>query len=184
MSQESEETVEAIDLVALEEKSDIVKRLAVLPFGPCDITREAWRRLKLAVKANSAEPTPIEVPFALLGKLSGYRFVIEEVIQVTAIRTDAAKYDLQDVIKMGREAAKEGLALVGVLCTRVARSPVKPSQADKIAWLSIMFEFDRPLYYYIMSASLEVAAYSVPVQLFIPLKEAIRFLPVGVTEND
>ena len=186
MSLEFEDIIDDIlDLVALDEKNKVIKILDLLPFGPCDIARDAWRRLRLAVKANTAQPAPKEVPFALLGKLHRDRFVIEEILQVATTRSDSRQciYDLQDIVKIEKEAAKEGLMLVGVAHTHVDDSPAKPSQADRLAWLSIMFEFNRPLYYYVISASLEAGAYSIPVEVFLHLKESIRFLPVEMRED-
>ena len=121
----------------------------------------------------------------LLGKLQAERFVIEEIIQLATTRSDTTQciYDLQDITKIEKEAAKEKLMLVGLAHTHVDDSPAKPSQADRVAWLSTMFELNRPLYYYVVSASLEIGAYSIPVELFLHLKEAIRFLPAEVKED-
>jgi len=185
MSQESEEA-EILDLVEFEQKSRTVEKLDHLPFGPCKIARGAWKRLRLIVKVNCAEPTPKEVPLALLGRLYGNQFVVEDVVQIVTNRSDSSQcvYDAEDVKKVEKEAAKEGLMLVGVGHTHTDRTQLRPSHADKIHWLSLVFDFDRPLYYYIISGSLEVGGYSIPPNLFLLLKEAFRFLPVDVKDHD
>ena len=74
------------------------------------------------------------------------------------------------------EAKKRKLMIVGALHTH-PESEVKPSHWDRISWLTLMFEFDRPLGYFIINPnSLKLAGYTIPSQVFIQLKEAIKLV--------
>lgn len=183
MSQSSEE-IRRLDLVEIEQEKKLVNAFNTIPFGPCDIDAEAWKRLKLAIKAYSTRPNAKEASFILLGELRKHRFVIKEIVQlVGGADRGYCTYSIKDVKKIEREAARDNLTLVGLLHTHCEISQPTPSQQDRISWLSLMFEFNRPIYYFIISAtSLQLAAYSIPPQAFYQLKEAIKFIPFEVRE--
>jgi hypothetical protein len=183
MSQDSEEVAEMLDLVDLEDQSKIAEKLDLIPFGPCSITLEAWRSLKLSVKAYSSHPEPREVPFCLLGKVNSNRLMITQVVQLDNQVTFPGRcaYSIETARKIEKEASHNRLMLVGFLRTH-AGDTVQPLFQDRTAWLSLMFEFNRPMLYFILSSSLKLGAYSVPIETFLQLKEAIRFIPSEVIE--
>ena len=182
---------EAIDLVELEKQQLIVeniKTLENLRFGPCDINPSAWRSIKLSVRAHSSQPEGKEIPLALLGKLVGKRFLIEDVVQILA--RDAGPihciYDIQDIKKIAKEAEKNKQTLLGTAHSHTEGSPTQPSHLDRIAWLSLMFEFDRPLFYYIIIPdTLHVSAYSISsTDAFLLLKESIKPIECEMEGSD
>jgi proteasome lid subunit RPN8/RPN11 len=180
----SQKLAEKFDLVEEEKEKKILDSLSLIPFGPCSIDPQAWKRLKLAIRAFSTRQNPKEVNFALLGKINGERFLIKEIIQLPGETSGGyCTFSTEDLKKLEKEASKEELMLIGMLHTHCGDSSPFPSQSDNIAWLSQMFEFNRPLVYYIVSAdSLRCGAYSIPPQIFYQLKEAIKFIPFEVKE--
>lgn len=182
MSPNSE--LEGLNLVEIEAEKKVINALNTIPFGPCDIDIQAWKRLKLAVKAYSTQQNAKEVSFALLGEFRKKRFLIKEVVQLVGPSSkDYCIYSLEDVKKIEKEASKEKLTLIGMLHTHCGDSKPIPSQADRITWLSMMLEFNRPIIYYIISANtLQTGAYSIPPETFYQLKDAIKFIPFEVRE--
>jgi len=178
MSQDSE-----LDLVKENREKAIVEKLNLIPFGPCSITPEAWKSLKLSVKAHSSHPEPKEVPFCLLGRLDGSKFTITQAVQIATQETSSCHcaYSIETIKKIEREASRNGLMFIGFLHTHSGEK-VDPSFQDRTTWLSLMFEFNRPIMYFILSPSLRLSAYSVPVETFLQLREAIRFIPSEVRE--
>ena len=172
-----------LDLVRDDEEKAIAEKLGLIPFGPCSITPEAWRSLKLSVKAHSSHPEPKEVPFTLLGKMEKSRFIITEAVQIATQETSPSHctYSIETIKKVEREASKNDLTFVGFLHTHPGEN-VEPSFQDRTAWLSLMLEFNRPIIYFVLSSSLKVGAYSIPVETFLQLKEAIKFIPFEVRE--
>jgi proteasome lid subunit RPN8/RPN11 len=183
MSQNSKQ-MENDDLAQVKQEKKFLNVFNTIPFGPCDIDWQAWKRLKLAVKAYSTQQKAKEVCFVLLGKFQNNRFLIKEIVQLIGETSKRyCTYSLEDVRKIEREASKEKLTFIGMLHTHCGDSQPVPSQADRITWLSAMFEFNRPLVYYIISAnSLRVGAYSIPAETFYQLKDAIKFIPFEVKE--
>jgi len=181
---------EEIDLVELEEQQVFAKcaeRLEHLRFGPCDITPQAWKSIRLTVKAHSSQPAGKEVPLALLGRLVGTRFLIENTVQIMTQEADPSHciYDIEDIRKIEKEAEKNKQMLLGTAHSHTESKPMQPSHRDRITWLFLMFEFDRPLFYYIISAdALQVGAYSISIDSFLLLKEAVKFLSVEVDKNE
>lgn len=174
MSQSSEE-MRRLDLVEIEQEKKIVNALNTIPFGPCDIDVQAWKRLKLAVGAYSTGRNAKKTCLVLLGELRKKGFLIKDVVQLMDEFSARVK-------KIEREARKEKLILVGICHTQLGDS-LNPSHAERIAWLSLMLEFNRPLLYFMISAdSLRLAAYSIPPKAFYKLKEAIKFIPFEVRE--
>lgn len=180
MSQASEERIDLVE----EEERKILDSLGFIRFGPCSIDPQAWKRLKLAVKAFSAQRNPKEVNFALLGKIRGEKILIKEIVQLPGDSSRGyCTFSTEDIKKLEKEASKQKLMLIGLLHTHCGDSPPYPSQTDNVAWLSQMFEFNRPLVYYIIQAeSLHCGAYWIPPETFYQLKEAIKFIPFEVKE--
>ncbi|MGB9760382.1 MAG: hypothetical protein ACPLZG_11190, partial [Thermoproteota archaeon] len=53
----------------------------------------------------------------------------------------------------------------------------KPLQEELVLWLTMMFEFDRSLLFFIISMkSLKIAAYTIPPDIFAQLKDAIKLI--------
>jgi proteasome lid subunit RPN8/RPN11 len=115
-----------------------------------------------------------EVTLALLGHLRSSRFVINGFVQLGG--ESGRKYSLfatEDLKKIEAEATGKGYTLVGLLHTHP--DSANPSTQDRLAWLTLMFEFNRPLIYFILQLEpLRLAAYSIPLNLFMLLKESIR----------
>ena len=122
-----------------------------------------------------------------MGRLVGRRFLIEDVIQI--MTRDAGSthcvYDVRDVNKIEKEAERNKQTLVGTAHSHPEGSSIQPSQQDRTAWLSLMFEFDRPLFYYIVSSDAhQISAYSISRDTFLLLKEAIRWIPFDVDDAE
>jgi hypothetical protein len=181
MSQESEETTETLDLVSFDRKSQIVKKLNLVPFGPCCMTPEAWRSLRLSVKALSSHPEPKETEFCLLGKLDHSRFIVTQAVQTFTQGTGHCTYSKETIKKIEEEGTRERLSLVGFLRAHCDERP-ELSLQERIAWLSLVFEFNRPITYFVMTPGLKLAAYSISLETFLLLKDAIRFIPCEVKE--
>lgn len=172
---------ENVDLVDLAQETELLYALNTIRFGPCNITIQAWKSLKLAVKALSAQRNARKVIFALLGQLQGKKFVIKDIVQLV---NESLKQDIswKDVKRIEREANKEKLLLIGILHAHSGETPIASSN-KKVMWLSSMFEFNRPLLYFVLAAdSLRLAAFSISPQTFYQLKEAIKFIPFEVKE--
>jgi proteasome lid subunit RPN8/RPN11 len=177
MSQDLEET-KTFDMVKMEQKEqEILATINTVPFGPCSIDVQAWKRLKLLIKAHSTGENAREVCLALLGKYEGKRLVIKDFVQLLGKSSKSyCIYSLNDVKKIEKHASKENLILVG-LCHTHCQDSVAPSVTDRTEWISSMLEFNRPLLYYIIAPNtLRVAAYTIPPQIFYQLKEAIKFV--------
>ncbi len=166
-----------IDLVELNQQDQLnaaVSRLECCDFGPCQIMPETWKWLKLAALAHGKNPVAKEVTFALLGQLRTDRFIIKGFVQLSG--ESGRGYSLfttDDLKKIEAEAVKKGFDLIGILHTHP--DSVKPSVQDRLAWLTLMFEFDRPMIYYILQPeSLKLSAYSIPLSTFSLLKESIQ----------
>jgi hypothetical protein len=177
-SKEKNET-QKLDLIELgrqEQLKTAVSKIDYLSFGPCLIMPETWKWLKLAVQAYGKNPMPKEISVALIGHLETNRFIIESFVQLSG--ESGREYSLftaEDLKKIEAEASKKGFGLIGILHTHP--ETITPSIQDRLAWLTLMFEFDRPLLYFILQLEpLRLAAYSVPSETLLLLKESIKFI--------
>jgi proteasome lid subunit RPN8/RPN11 len=147
----------------------------LIEFGPHIIRKATWKRMLLTIRAYSTEPTPKETKLILLARIIKNRMVIEDFVQTVGnSASDHCRYDIHDIKKIEGEARKDRLIVVGTLHTHPQSKP-EPSYKDRESWLALMFEFDRPLSYYIIDPqSLKLACYAIPTQTFIQLKQAIE----------
>jgi hypothetical protein len=179
MSQDSPKTPTTLDLSSLSERSRIVEKLDLVPFGPCLITPEAWRNLRLSVRVHSNQPEPRETEYGLLGRLHGTTFVVTQMVEILPQGTGRCSYSKEIIKKIEEEGNREMLSLVGFLRTHCDER-AELSLQERITWLSLAFEFNRPLTYFVMTPALKLAAYSISFDAFLVLKDAIRFIPCEV----
>ncbi len=144
-----------------------------IPFGPCAMDANAWKRLKLIVKASSVRTG---LCFALLGKIRGNSIVVVDVIELSKLSSCSCPYTAEQIRNIEKEAAKQGMMFVGILHAHDDLVP-KPLQEELVLWLTMMFEFDRSLLFFIISMkSLKIAAYTIPPDIFAQLKDAIKLI--------
>lgn len=158
------------------EKSEISEMLKVnaIPFGPCAIDFNAWKRLKLIVKASDDR---IGLCFALLGKIRANSFLVVDVIELAKLSTCNCPYTAEQIRNIEKEAAKQNMMLVGILHAHNSGSVPTPSEQELVLWLALMFKFERPLLFFVLSSeSLKVGAYTVPPEVFAQLKDAIKLI--------
>jgi len=143
-----------------------------IPFGPCAIDAKAWERLKLIVKTSDVSTG---LCFALLGKIKGNSIVITDLIELSALCCNF-RYTADQIRKIEKEAAKQGLMFVGMLYTHKDSIPT-PLEHELAYWISLMFKLDRPLLYFVISTeSSKIAAYTIPPEIFVQLKDAIKLV--------
>jgi hypothetical protein len=181
MSQESEKTSVTVDLLALNERGRMIETLDLVPFGPCLITPEAWRSLRLCVRIHSTRPEPRETEYGLLGRLHDTRFVVTQAVEIITQGTGHCVCSEETIKKIEEEGNRERLSLVGFLRAHCDERH-ELSLQERIAWLSLMFEFNRPLTCFVITPGLKLAAYSISLETFLLLKDAIRFVPIELKE--
>lgn len=158
------------------EKSEMNEILKVntIPFGPCAIDVNAWKRLKLIVKASDDR---IGLCFALLGRIRANYVLVVDVIELAKLSTCNCPYTAEQIRNIEKEAAKQNMMFVGILHVHTSGSLPTPSEQELVLWLALMFKFERPLLFFIVSMeSLKVAAYTVPPDVFAQLKDAIKLI--------
>ena len=177
---------EEIDLVEFENQQatrEFVENIGLLRLGPFYVGNEIWNRLLLNIRSQALEPASKHVVILLLGRIKGPRIVIDDFIQLLGSGKNYCDYDIHDIKKVEKEAYKNSLILTGILhaCSRTAGTP---SSWDQAMWLSVMFELNRPVTYFIMNPeTLNLRFYSISASTYAILKEAVKPIEARMKEN-
>jgi len=152
-----------------------------IPFGPCLMAASAWNRLKLIMKAAEER---IGLCFALLGKIRGSNIIVTETIEISKLSGCSCPYTSEQIRSIEKEAAKQNMMFVGLLHAHYSGSVPTPSDQELVLWLALMFKFDRPLLFFVISIeSLKIAAYTIPPDVFAQLKDAIKLMKFEVEKK-